>query len=62
MPTYFNKEWLRIKGYKDWLAEIANTKFVKCRVCPPPKKRFALSNMGVRHCLVIRNTFTVYPG
>ena len=53
MPTYFNKEWLRIKGYKDWLAEIANTKFVKCRVCPPPKKRFALSNMGVRHCLVI---------
>ena len=44
MPTYFNKELLRIEDYKDWLA---NTKFTKCGVFPPPK------NKGNEHWLAI---------
>ena len=46
MSAYFNNEWLRIEDYEDWLAEVADTKFAECRVCPPPKNMFALSNMG----------------
>ena len=42
MSTYFNNEWLRIEDYEDWLAEVADTKFAECRVCPPPKNMFAL--------------------
>ena len=36
MSTYFNKEWLRIENYEDWLAEGADTKSSKCKVCSSP--------------------------
>ena len=48
MATYFNKEWLKIELYKDWLVEDDDSKFVKCRVCCNPKNRFPLLNMGER--------------
>lgn len=37
-----------MEDYKDWLAEVVNTKFTKNGVCPPPKNRFALSDLGER--------------
>ena len=48
MSTYFNKESLIIEVHKDWLVEVTDTKVANCRVCPPPKNRFALSNMEER--------------
>ena len=51
MAAYFNKEWLKIEQYKDWLVEDDDSKFAKCRVCSHPKNRFALSNMGERALL-----------
>ena len=46
MATYFNKEWLKIEQYKDWLVADDISKFAKCRFCSHPKNRFAFSNMG----------------
>lgn len=37
-----------MEDYKDWLVEVVNTKFTKNGVCPPPKNRFALSDLGER--------------
>lgn len=48
MSTYFNKEWLKLEQFKDWLVADNDTKFAMCRVCSHPKNRFALSNMGER--------------
>ena len=48
MATYFNKEWLKIEQYKDWLVKDDDSKFRKCRVCSHSKNRFPLSNMGER--------------
>ena len=48
MATYFNKEWLNIKQYKNWLGEDDDSKFAKCRVWSHLKNRFATSNMGER--------------
>ena len=53
MSAYFDKERLRMEDYKDWLAEVVNTKFTKNGVCPPPKNRFALSDLGNGHWLAI---------
>lgn len=48
MTTYFNKDWLKLDKYKDWLEEDNDSGHAKCKVCSPPKNRFVLSNMGER--------------
>ena len=45
-PLRFNKERLRIEDYKDWLADDADSKFAKCKICFLAKNRFALLNIG----------------
>ena len=53
MSTDFNKEWVTIEDYKDWLVEDADTKFAKCRVYPPPKKGLLYQTWGNGHWLAI---------
>ena len=46
--TYFDDQWLGMEAYKEWLLRGDNCTSAKCKVCPIPRNKIKLSNMGER--------------
>ena len=44
--TYFDDQWLQILEFKSWLIRGDDNTTAKCRVCPIPRNKIELSNMG----------------
>ena len=43
--TFFNDDWLKHPGFKEWIKKDINNKRAYCKFC---KKSFALSNMKMQ--------------
>ena len=46
--TYFDDQWLAMEAYKEWLLHDDDRTSAKCKVCPIPRNKIELSNMGER--------------
>ena len=44
--TYFDDQWLQMPEFKSWLIREDNNATATCRVCPIPRNKIELSNMG----------------
>ena len=44
--TYFDDQWSQMPEFKSWLIRGDNNTTAKCRVCPIPRNKIELSNMG----------------
>ena len=44
--TYFDDQWLQMPEFKFWLIREDNNNTAKCRICPIPRNKIELSNMG----------------
>ena len=46
--TYFDDQWLAMEAYKEWLLHDDDRTSAKRKVCPIPRNKIELSNMGER--------------
>ena len=44
--TYFDDQRLGIEAYKEWLLRGDDLTSAKCKVCPVPRNKMELPNMG----------------